>query len=100
MTRQFSFEITEAWPLQVLIQVHLGDDHRAPRICFRHWLAFVIPHSGEHPISLRSLIGAADEIHLVFASARACEEWIATPHRPRDDFGASVCQFAGDLGEE
>src|SRR5204863_8983959 len=55
---------------------------------------------GEHPFARNVFVSAADEIDLVLARAGARLLRIAAPYRPRNDFRATIAQFARHFGKE
>src|SRR5688572_20662397 len=94
------FEISEAWPMQALIQVDFSDNNRPPFFCVREGPSVMIPHGTEHPIARDVLIRAANEINMILTGTGGCEGGVTSPDGPCDDLRAAVAEFASHLGEE
>src|SRR5437764_1952764 len=80
--------------MQPLVKVHFSHRNRAPLVGMRERFAVLIKYGRDHPFSRYILVGAADEIHVVLASASAGQHRIAAPDWPGDHFRAAVAQFA------
>src|SRR5262245_10756406 len=92
MSRYLRFEIAQARPPQPFVQIDFGHNHGPPLFGVNELIARVIINGGEHPLARDVLVSAADEVYVIFAGARRGQQLVATPHRPRDHFGAVVAQ--------
>src|SRR5207253_47608 len=72
--RNLRAKIAQARPERALIEVHLGDDHRAELLRGRQRLARTIIDCRAHPVARYILVGAAHEVDVILAGARAGEE--------------------------
>ena len=66
------FEVSEAVPVEPLVEIHFGHDYVSPLFGSRDRFALVIVDRRQHPVPRDVFISAAHDIDVIFAGAGAC----------------------------
>ena len=93
-----AFEVAGEPPLHRLVEVDLGDDHRAPLGRFDQQIAGRAPHARDHPVRA-GVVGAGHEVNLVLDRPGGRQLRVAPPDRHGDDLRAVGGQAPRDLRE-
>ena len=100
MCGNLGFEISQALPVQPLLEIDFRNGHRAKLVRDLDRLSIMTVNRGSNPLLVGRRVRTADQIHVVFTSSCSGQKWIAAPNRPRNDFRPIFSESLGHLGKE